>query len=138
MSAERGQDEASLRVLVADDEPMVRAVVANILETGGDMDVAVAADGFEASQLVAEFDPDVAVLDLCMPGIDGAATAKRIRNDPRTAHTRILFLTGHEDAESLALIKACGADGYISKPFVAKDLIEAVRGIAGQPAPVTP
>jgi two-component system response regulator VicR len=121
-----------IRVLVVDDEPMVRAVVANILEATGDMEVALAADGFEAGPLVNNVKPHVVVLDLKMPGIDGATVCRRIRSDPRSAGVRVLFLTGHVDPESLALVRASGADGYLTKPFIATDLIEAVRDLAGR------
>jgi len=136
---------AALRVVVVDDEPMVRAVVANILEADGTIEVATAADGFEAGTLVADLQPDAVILDLRMPGLDGATVCRRIKNNPRTAATRVLFLTGYTDPGNLALIQKCGADGYLAKPFVAAALIEAVRGLAGtaarpnpQPEPVSP
>lgn len=122
-------DHDTVRVVVVDDEPMVRAVVANILEATGTIAVHVAADGFEAGKLVAELRPDVVVLDLRMPGLDGATVCRRIRSDPHTAHTRVLFLTGYQDPTSLEIIRECGADGYITKPFVAQELIDAVRGL---------
>jgi len=120
---------SALRVLVVDDEPMVRAVVANLLEAVGGMEVFTAADGFGAGKLVVDLQPDAVILDLRMPGLDGATVCQRIKNDPRTADTRVLFLTGYTDPDNLNLIRACGADGYIAKPFAAKDLIEAVRGL---------
>ena len=119
-----------LRVVVVDDEPMVRAVVANILEAAGGIEVITAADGFEAGKLVADLRPEVVLLDLQMPGIDGATVCRRIKNDPGTAHVRVLFLTGYTDPSNLSIIRSCGADGYIQKPFVAANLIEAVRGLA--------
>jgi excisionase family DNA binding protein len=139
------RDQSVLRVVVVDDEPMVRAVVANILEAAGDMEVITAADGFEAGKVVTDRQPDVVILDLRMPGLDGATVCQRIKNDPRTAHSRVLFLTGYTDPDNLNLIRSSGADGYIAKPFVAKSLIDAVRGLAGQaarrvraPEPVSP
>jgi len=105
---------------------MVRAVVANILENTGCVDVLIAGDGLDAGRLVADHRPDVVLLDLRMPGMDGATVCRRIRNDPDTAQTRVIFLTGHIDPDSLALIRDSGADGYIPKPFESQDLIDAV------------
>jgi CheY-like chemotaxis protein len=135
-TAQDGATSAPLRVLVVDDEPMVRAVVANILEAAGGMEVATAADGFEAGKLVADLHPHAVVLDLRMPGLDGATVCRRIKNDPRTADIRVLFVTAYTDPDNLNLIRTAGADGYLSKPFAAQELVEAVLdvGAAVHPA----
>ncbi|NLF04155.1 MAG: response regulator transcription factor [Actinomycetales bacterium] len=118
-----------IRVLVVDDHPVVRAGLVGLL--GGEGDVVVvgeAGDGAEAVTLAAQLEPDVVLMDLRMPQLDGAgATAQIVR---ARAATRVVVLTTFEnDADILRAVEA-GASGYLLKDTPRDELVEAVRAAA--------
>jgi len=118
-----------VRVVLADDHALVREGTAELLErAGGIKVVGQAADGAEAVRLVQALRPDVLLLDLAMPGIDGLEVARRARTtSPRTA---IVALSAHdEDAYVLAMLEA-GASGYLSKTSRGQQVVNAVRAAA--------
>ncbi|MEU9335480.1 response regulator transcription factor [Streptomyces sp. NPDC048290] len=126
-------DEPKIRVLVADDEALMRAGIRLILENADDIEVAAeAADGAEAAAACRAGDIDVALLDLQMPGRDGIAAAGDItRLSPRTA---VVMLTAFGEEASVTRALRAGAGGYLLKDTGPTDLIEAVRRAArGEP-----
>jgi DNA-binding NarL/FixJ family response regulator len=118
-----------LRVLVADDHPVVLACVKSLIDAAGDMIVVgEAVDGFSAVKLAAELQPDVIVLDISMPGLNGSKVAERLREtSPRTG---ILVHTVHEDKGYLRQMLDLGANGFILKRSSADQLIRAIRDVA--------
>lgn len=105
------------RVLVVDDESSIREVVAEHLGARPrGYEVATAADGFEAGRLVATFRPDVVLLDLRMPGLDGFQVCRSIKADPETASTVVIAMTGYHTPEMEARILECGAVRCVPKP----------------------
>jgi len=106
------------RVLVVDDEAAIRDVFAESLShRSTPFDVMTAADGFEAGRLVATFRPDVVLLDLRMPGLDGFQVCRTIKGDSETASTVVIAMTGYHTHETEARIVECGAVRCLSKPI---------------------
>jgi DNA-binding NarL/FixJ family response regulator len=117
------------RVVLADDHPAVRAAVRRVLEGAGDIQiVAEAENGAEALRLVEQVDPDVLLLDIEMPGLNGIEVAQRLQ--AAGASVRILALSAHEDTEYIQGMLDSGAAGYITKEEAPHILIQAVRGVA--------
>jgi len=118
-----------IRVLVADDHPIVRGGIVALLSAADDMSVvAEASDGLEAVRLAAEHRPDVVLMDLRMPGLDGdEATARILAANPAA---RVVILTTYEsDASILTAIEA-GASGYLLKAAPQEEILAGVRSVA--------
>ncbi len=113
-------------ILVIDDEHSVRKLICEILQFAG-YRVLQASDGHDGARLAAEIQPDLILCDVSMPGMDGFATLTAIRQEARLALTPFIFLTGRVERQDIRQGMASGADDYITKPFSATDLIEAVR-----------
>jgi excisionase family DNA binding protein len=106
------------RVLVVDDEHLIRDVIAeNLAHRATPFDVVTAADGFEAGRLIATFRPDVVLLDLRMPGLDGFQVCRTIKADSETASTIVIAMTGYHTPETEARIVECGAVRCVAKPI---------------------
>ena len=120
----------SVRVLVVDDHPVVRAGIVGLLAGEADLDVVgEAGDGEQACAMAADLRPDVVLMDLRMPVLDGAAATARILALVPTA--RVVVLTTYEtDADILRAVEA-GATGYLLKDTPRDDLVAAVRAVAG-------
>jgi excisionase family DNA binding protein len=117
LPAELKEGSGRRRVLVVDDEPNIREVLSEHLSTRANpYEVLTAADGFEAGRLVATFRPDVVLLDLRMPGVDGFQVCRTIKADPGTTSTLVIAMTGYHTPETEARILECGALRCLSKP----------------------
>jgi DNA-binding NarL/FixJ family response regulator len=115
-------------ILVADDHPLLREGIVQLLEKEADIEVVgQAADGEEAVRLAAEKTPDVVVMDIEMPKIDGLDATRQIK----AAHpeTSVLVLTIHDDEEIIAALLAAGAAGYLLKTTYGKELVQAIRAV---------
>lgn len=120
---------ANLRVLLADDHTVVREGLKALINAQPDMEVVgEAADGVFALELAAELDPDVVVLDVSMPRLNGAQTTARLRHD--NPNRKVLALTIHDDRGYLRLMMEAGASGYVLKQAAAAELIHAIRAVA--------
>lgn len=113
-------------VLVVDDSPTVRMLVRVTLEREG-YQVIVAKDGFEAVHWLNQVIPDLVLLDVVMPGIDGYSLCKVIRGRPETSHTAIVMLSAKEGFFDRIRSQAAGADGYLLKPIAAAQLLAEIR-----------
>ena len=128
-------DRCAVRVLVADDEDDIRALVALAVRKAGCAVVASVADGAAALDSARTELPDLAVLDVSMPGATGLEVCSALRADPATAGIRILLLSAGASLEDVAAGLAAGADAYLAKPFQVSGLVERVRSLTdGQPA----
>ena len=123
-----GRSLSPKKILIVDDDPDLRKIMPRFL-SAEDYEVAVASDGFEAGTKVMDFNPDLLVLDLIMPGMDGFEVCKRIKKNPRTSHIKVLAITGYDDEENRARIMKAGADGYLPKPIERESLLEEVEGL---------
>ena len=118
-----------IRVLVADDHPIVRGGIVSLLGAADDMDVVgEATDGLEAVRLAADLSPDLVLMDLRMPGIDGdEATSRILAAQPAV---RVVVLTTYEtDASILTAIEA-GASGYLLKAAPPEEILAGIRSVA--------
>jgi DNA-binding response OmpR family regulator len=118
-------------VLVADDDQDILELVALRLESAG-YDVVRAADGEEAVRIAAESKPDLAVLDVMMPRLDGYDVTRRIRADEATSRTPVILLTARVEDTDVARGLEAGADDYLKKPFNPQELRARVEAILGR------
>ncbi|MFC4470059.1 response regulator [Streptomyces xiangluensis] len=126
-----------IRVLIADDEPMIRAGVRAVLATDPDIEVvAEAVDGHDAVELVQRHRPAVAVLDIRMPGINGIDAAAEIRNTVPT--TSIIMLTTFGEDDYILKALGGGAAGFLIKSGEPEELITGVRAVAEGAAYLSP
>lgn len=119
---------SDLRVLIVDDDKQVAEFLVEWL-TGLDEPfiVSSAADGFEAGSKVYSFEPDVILLDLMMPKLDGFAVCRQIKADPDTNDIRVIAMTGYPSPENEQRIIDAGAEICISKPLDTKVLLELLK-----------
>lgn len=123
-----------IRVLVADDLPEIRTLVRTNLEFDGRFDVVgEAANGLEAVDLVHELNPDVVVLDLAMPEMDGLAAISKIRQT--SPGTKILVLSAFADDHNSGLVRDLGANAFMAKDRPMEEVVEKIAEIAGVPQP---
>jgi two-component system response regulator NreC len=125
-----GASAISMRILVVDDNALVRRGVIDILASRENWQVcAEARDGAEAIQKARELRPDVILLDISMPGMNGLEVARAIRQELTDA--KILILSQHDPASLLPSAIQAGVDGCIDKSRLATDLLPRIEGIAG-------
>lgn len=128
---------SDLRVVLADDHEVVRAGLRALVNGSPGMTVVgEASDGAEAVALARELRPDVLVMDLSMPGMDGAAATERIRRE--CPEVKVIALTAHEDRAHLTRLLQAGAAGYALKRGAADELVRAVRTVAAGASYVDP
>ncbi|HVD11457.1 MAG TPA: response regulator transcription factor [Gaiellaceae bacterium] len=113
-----------------DDHDLFVDALRALLETEQGIDVvATAPNGLEAVERVVELEPEVVLMDVSMPVLDGFEATRAIRK--RAPSTRVLFVTGSNAEEDLERAREVGATGYISKDKIAAELVAAIRGAAG-------
>jgi DNA-binding response OmpR family regulator len=114
------------RVLIVDDEADMTSLLAfNFSQSG--FAVCTARDGNEAFEKARMFLPDVIVMDVRMPAMDGLAVCGMLRNVPTTRHIPVLIMTGQPSEQTRNLSKRAGAVDYLQKPFSPRDMISRVR-----------
>ena len=120
------------RILIVDDEPSI-VISLQFLMTREGYQVALAGDGEAALQAIEAAPPDLVILDVMMPKLNGFDVCQRIRSDPRWRAVRVLMLTAKGREVEMARGLALGADAYVTKPFSTKDLVAEVKRLL-QPA----
>lgn len=124
---------STLRVLHIDDEADILDIVAASLDLDPEFEVRGCASGADGLAAAAEWQPDLILLDIMMPDMDGPTTLARLRENPRTADIPVVFMTARVQERDLAHFKSLGAVGVISKPFDPMTLAASVRNYM-QPA----
>ena len=114
------------KVLVVDDDPEIVNLIMKVLPWTDEYELASASDGFEAGVQVIKFCPDIVILDLMMPNIDGFEVCKKIKMNPTTNHIVILVITGFGTEENIQKALECGADFCIKKPFDINELEQKI------------
>jgi DNA-binding NarL/FixJ family response regulator len=128
-----------IRVLLADDQALVRAGFSALLGARADIEVVgEAPDGHAAVALARELRPDVVLMDIRMPGLDGLAATRQIAAEPQLAGTRIVILTTFALDEYLFDALRAGASGFLVKDIEPADLVTAVRVVAAGDALISP
>jgi DNA-binding NarL/FixJ family response regulator len=126
-----------IRVLVVDDHAVVRAGLASLLATTDDLQcVGATGDGLTALELVDELAPDVVLLDLSMPGLDGVGVTSALRRTGRSVPVQVL--TSYSNSGLVVDAVRAGADGYLLKQSEAEVILDGVRTVADGQAPVDP
>ncbi len=117
-----------IRIMLADDHPLLRQALRDVLEKQPDLEViAEASDGEEAVKLATELNPDVVIMDISMPELNGLEATKQIKaNCPAIA---VLVLTVHSDSEHILSILQAGAGGYLTKSVYGDEVIYAIRSL---------
>lgn len=126
--------ESRQRVLVVDDEPMVREVVANYLQRDG-FSVHSVADGGEALEAVASAQPDLVILDVMLPSVDGLTLLRQLREK---SDVPVILLTARGGEADRVLGLELGADDYVPKPFSPRELAARVRSVLRRSTPPEP
>jgi len=116
-----------IRALLADDHAVVRYGLRALLELSGVQVIGEAGDGREALRIAEEYKPDVAILDVAMPGLNGIDTAAVLRE--RCPYTRVVILSMHADAEHVHRAFAAGASGYLLKGSASEEIVAAARAV---------
>jgi CheY-like chemotaxis protein len=117
----------SIHILYVDDEADIRSIVEFALEDEADVQLRLCASGAEALQAAAEHRPDLVLLDVMMPGMDGPTTLQRLRGLPGMDQVPVVFVTAKVQPQELEQFKALGAAGVIAKPFDPMQLADQVR-----------
>ena len=120
------------QILVVDDERPLAELMAQALQEDG-YQVSTAFDGYEAGLKMATLQPDLLVLDLIMPGLDGFSICQRVKAQPEGKRTKIIAITGFVHEGNLAKARECGADLCLTKPFQLKNLQEMVAKLLREP-----
>jgi len=121
------------RVLVVDDYPDAREMYAEYLQFSG-FDVIEAGNGMEALERAADSAPDIILMDLSLPVMDGWEATRRLKADQATADIPIVALTGHALAGILEGAKKAGCDAFVTKPCLPEDLVKEIRKVLSAPS----
>jgi two-component system, OmpR family, alkaline phosphatase synthesis response regulator PhoP len=120
------------RILIVDDEPNIVISLEYLMKREG-WETAVAADGEAALAALEKAPPDLVILDVMLPRMNGFEVCRRIRADPRWRSLRILMLTAKGRETEVEKGLGLGADAYVTKPFSTKDLVAQIRTLLGTP-----
>ena len=122
-----------IRVLIVDDSASVRRVMSEILHAPPEIEViGTAPDPFAAARRIQESVPDVLVLDIEMPRMDGYQFATHVRNDPKVKHLPIIMITSRSGEKHRAKAIEIGVNDYLSKPYQESQLIAAITALLGR------
>ena len=121
--------EEAAKVLVVDDDAKTYELITSAFDQ---YKVASAANGFEAGLQLANFQPDLLILNLDMAGIDGLELCQNVKTNPMTKRTKILVLAKSAKEEAITEALACGADGYLVKPLKVEELKQKVQSLMGR------
>jgi CheY-like chemotaxis protein len=120
------------KILIVDDDPDVVEFILELIKTRfPHFEVPTAMDGFSAAQLLYEFFPNLVILDIMLPGVNGFEICKKIRTDPKLSGTAVLAITGFETPEIQKKIESCGANDYLAKPMSVSVLCHKIEKLLG-------
>ena len=114
------------KALVVDDDESLAELITDVLEADGRFEVRVANNGFDAGMLTKEYRPDVIILDVMLPDINGKEVCQRVRSDPTMDDVKIICISGMVAQDKVADLKEAGANDFLQKPFEVDTLMERV------------
>jgi excisionase family DNA binding protein len=117
------------KVLLVDDDVELVELMTKVLEEDGRFEVRIATTGFDAGMMVKEYRPDLIVLDVMLPDINGKEVCQRVRADNTLEEVRILCISGMIEDDKIADLKLSGADEFLHKPFEIEALIDRMCGL---------
>ena len=112
------------KVLLVDDDPDLVEMIQKVLEDDGRFEVRTANNGFDAGMMVKEYRPDLIILDVMLPDINGKEVCQRVRSDDSLDDVRIICISGMIEDDKIQELKLAGADDFVGKPFDVDVLIE--------------
>lgn len=119
------------RILIVEDEESLLKLESILLTTKGYI-VQGVANGIAALEAIAEAPPDLVLLDVMLPGLDGFEVCQQIKSNPRTSHIPVILLTAKKSPEDVARGKEVGADQYITKPFKSSMVVASIEGLLAE------
>src|SRR6266481_2926766 len=126
------------KVLLVDDDTELVELMTKVLEEDGRFEVRIASNGFDAGMMVKEYRPDLIVLDVMLPDINGKEVCHRVRGDPSLEDVRILCISGMIEDDKIQELKLSGADDFVHKPFDIEELIDRMCAqLEIEPVPTT-
>lgn len=125
-------------ILIVEDDAVIRTVLEMALMAEGFTKVTSAARGDEGMEAIRRRKPDLVLLDVMLPGLDGFAICRRIRETPALSATRVIMITARTQNEDIVRGLECGADDYVTKPFDRKVLVARVKAVLRRGAQVAP
>jgi excisionase family DNA binding protein len=117
------------KVLLVDDDAELVELMNKVLEEDGRFEVRIATNGFDAGMMVKEYRPDLIVLDVMLPDINGREVCHRVRSDNTLEDVRILCISGMIEEDKVQELKLSGADDFLHKPFDIEELIDRMCGL---------
>lgn len=117
-------------ILIVDDSAMIRRIVSQLVQQLGHQSIA-AENGKLGCELALEIKPDMIIMDIEMPVMDGFAATRRIKNDPATAHIPVVFFTALGSEENIQQAREAGGTGFLNKPICKEELGQAISDILG-------
>ena len=124
------------KALIVDDDQDLVELLADAFSRDGRFDVKTANNGFDAGMLVKEFRPDVVVLDIMLPDINGKEVCQRVRGDKTLEQVKIICISGMVEQDKVADLRAAGADDFMQKPFQVDKLLERACDLLEMEKPV--
>lgn len=121
-------------VLLVDDDPLIRELLREMLGLYG-FTVAEADGGLDGLAKVEETKPDIIVLDVMMPDMDGFDVCKKLRSQPKTADLPVIMLSARRDPNAVEIGLSAGANRYMFKPVALKDLVSTIKEVLDVPVP---
>jgi len=112
------------KVLLVDDDEELVELISDVLERDGRFEVRTVNNGFDAGMMVKEYRPDLIVLDVMLPDINGKEVCQRVRTDKTTDEVKIICISGMVEEDKVGELKAAGADDFLHKPFEVERLLE--------------
>ncbi|HEY5315228.1 MAG TPA: response regulator [Pirellulales bacterium] len=112
------------KVLIVDDDVELAELITDVLERDGRFEVRTANNGFDAGMMVKEYRPDLIVLDVMLPDINGKEVCQRVRSDSTMDEVRIICISGMVEEDKIEDLKAAGANEFLHKPFEVEGLVD--------------
>jgi len=114
------------KLLLVDDDADLIEMMADVFQRDGRFEIKTANNGFDAGMFVKEFRPDLVVLDIMLPDINGKEVCQRIRRDPALESVKVICISGMIEQDKVADLRAAGADDFMQKPFQLEKLVDRV------------
>ena len=125
-------------ILVVDDDPAVVELITDVLSADNRFEVKVVNNGFAAGMLAKEYHPDLMILDVMLPDINGKAVCELVRSDPTMADIKIICISGMVEEDKIEELKAAGADDFMHKPLDVDELVRRICRLLDMESPATP
>lgn len=130
MPIPRDVDDSSKKVLIVDDDPITVRLISRVLsKLETKLQIETALDGFEAGQKYESFLPDLVILDVLLPGVDGFRICRNIRTDKKNTNVKVIAISGVDAESTKSKILKCGADAFIPKPLETNQLTDLVQDL---------